>query len=143
MATRNFTLAFFLAICSSSLLAKPKPDTTDNWAVLYNARVLARFDETSKRSTRVIVLKVHTILAKDIIRLLFSCDTPCGDCKTELVIDSPQNIELARGRGSQNALTVYPATLFELWKNRGRKPLDVYYQDGRRKHMVFRLNFSN
>jgi len=134
---------FLLSLSFLSVCAQNKPDTIDSWHVLYNYKVIATFNPST--ATPFVTLRIQTILAKDMLSVEYACDTPCKHCRTDLYVreDSLKRIEIAKGKGNSKPLKAPVVKLFNLWKARNYKPLDIFYVDDRRNRYIFQLTFSN
>jgi hypothetical protein len=60
-----------------------KADTIDYWHVYYNKTKIKEYNQYSKGE---ITLKIKNIKNKDTLTVRYFRDTPCSDCKTQVVL---------------------------------------------------------
>jgi len=143
MSAIKTTVICLLSILFFSANAKTRPDTIDFWHVLYNNKIIAKFNEVT--ATPFVVIRIQTITTKDVLTVEYGCDTPCEDCTQGLYLmeDTLRKIELIKVKGTAKPLKISVMKLFTIWKTMGCKPLGIYYFDDRRNKYIFELNFSN
>jgi hypothetical protein len=139
-----FSLSVFLLLISSfSVSAKANIDTIDNWQVYYNKKLVGRYNETTKDPQIVIV--TNNIKLNDVLTIEYRNDAPCEDCVTGLYTPDGlfKKISLVKGKGTFNSLRLTMSKLSDLRNHLKKQSFNIYYTDGIRNKLLFKLVFKS
>lgn len=140
--------ALFLSLCflfiASPVKAKSLPDTISYWTIYLDGVQLKNFNDNEKDPTLSLDLKKCS--KKNVLTVNYSCDTPCHDCQTHLVIydDKKRKIVDASGKGTNTPISFSLAKLIDKWNTKTSVYFQIYYfeKDSSNKKLLAILKFE-
>src|SRR5258707_3377904 len=135
-------IVIVLVMSSISISAKTKIDTIDNWQVYYNRKIIENYPHYPNSPS--IIIKKDKIKPNDFLKVQYSNDTPCSDCKTGLYILIKNKKEiLVNGKGTRNSLKVSMKEILNKARQYHTNILDFYYYVNiKRNTFIFKLEFE-
>ncbi len=124
----------------SLLIAKPIPDTIDNWQVYQNKKLLIAYNAWNANIP--LIIKRAQVKHTDVLSVQYARDTPCSDCVTSLSIEDNNNkeIKLIKSKGTFTPFKLLLSDLVKL-KNNG---VYLFYRSetdlgGNHNRLIFKL----
>jgi hypothetical protein len=139
----------FLFVCiltfiefSETCFAKTSVDTTDNWQVYYNSKLIGRFPHYPQNPS--ISISRAKVKINDTLKLQYFRDAPCTTCVTGLyILNKNKKIIFVKGKGTFTPLKVALNEILNYASQNHIDILDFYYYDYiKRNTFVFKLKLE-
>ncbi|RFZ85514.1 hypothetical protein DYU05_07925 [Mucilaginibacter terrenus] len=123
--------------------ANTMADTTDYWQVYVNKKVVARYDE-GLLAPAPLTLAKKNITAIDTLKVRYVADAPCHDCLVSMYVEDEHGLR-ATLSVMQGLPAVFKASfrpLLSFQRLNFSKQLYIWYNDGKRKRLLFELKLK-
>jgi hypothetical protein len=86
----------FLSISMMRFNDMPVADTISYWHIYYNTKKIKECNTYSKEEIRI---KEKDVKRTDFLMIEYFRDTPCSECKTQVIIESNKQFIITKGTG--------------------------------------------